>query len=578
MPGSPQPSPPSRSAWAYRSSSGIPCRVPATRAAGSRRPRQPISMPFESAAVAADGLEPFPGSSPARDGTLLGRRPRPWLGVRPRPHAADGPVPPRGGGSTASPSTSGPRRQRRRVAADQRRRVRARRAAAFDVLLARPEVTAARSRGIRWERSGRSSRARRIRGLGPSGVTSAAGGPVPPDPPDVPSRQPADPRRDRLSLAWLTTRVYVRPRGHSVTSVSAISRDRPLPDRSFSSTGTMTGSSRRTTWAGWPLRARSTRQRGRRAGVDLPRPRRAALLAVRVPVGPGRDGPLPRRSPGRAARSSEAATRAEAAAAVRLPDLERATALGREPGGFRSLAGVVSDRFRLPTDADPAADAERSADGMPPLEAAAEPSVEPDAARVGVDRSWMSRKRSAKARHPEVRRSAAAPGRHPGDVDAGRRANSAKNAQRWDFVVVRERTRVGELRRSAGGPATVGAAAAIACHAGPGAAGRRSRSCGTSAERRRRMMLLAWALGIGSCPATVYDQDLARRSSAIPPTAGASTCSRSATRPTRGTHASRHAQAAAAPSTTSSRSAGSDGATASGTCARRSRSRPRASR
>ena len=48
-----------------------------------------------------------------------------------------------------------------------------------------------------------------------------------------------------------------------------------------------------------------------------------------------------------------------------------------------------------------------------------------------------------------------------------------------------------------------------------------------------QMMLVAWDLGVGSCPATVYEPDEARGSSASRRTCTASTSSRSATRPTR---------------------------------------------
>jgi nitroreductase len=104
----------------------------------------------------------------------------------------------------------------------------------------------------------------------------------------------------------------------------------------------------------------------------------------------------------------------------------------------------------------------------------------------------------------------------PGHLDrilrAGRRAGSAKNLQRWDFIVIRDRERLRAL--SAVGPFAAhlaGAAAAVALVTpdprGPEQPLSVMFDLGQAAEN---MMLVAWELGIGSVPATVYDQALAR--------------------------------------------------------------------
>jgi nitroreductase len=97
-------------------------------------------------------------------------------------------------------------------------------------------------------------------------------------------------------------------------------------------------------------------------------------------------------------------------------------------------------------------------------------------------------------------------------VDAGRHAGSSKNEQRWDFVVVEDRDRLrrlAEVGRYAGHLA--GAAAAVALVTPDPSRQGTSLSViwdvGMAAEN---MMLAAWELGIGSCPATVYDQAMAR--------------------------------------------------------------------
>jgi len=105
-------------------------------------------------------------------------------------------------------------------------------------------------------------------------------------------------------------------------------------------------------------------------------------------------------------------------------------------------------------------------------------------------------------------------------VDAGRRAGSSKNLQRWDFVVVRDRARLAEL--AAVGPyaghlagATVAIALVTPDPRVDGVPLSVAFDLGRAAEN---MVLAAWDLGIGSCPATVYEQDLARRILGYPET------------------------------------------------------------
>lgn len=98
-------------------------------------------------------------------------------------------------------------------------------------------------------------------------------------------------------------------------------------------------------------------------------------------------------------------------------------------------------------------------------------------------------------------------------LDAGRHAGSSKNLQRWQFIVVRDRDRLAELAavgHSAGHLA--GGAASIALVTpdprGQDAPLSITFDLGRAAEN---MVLVAWARGVASVPATVYDQDLCRR-------------------------------------------------------------------
>jgi nitroreductase len=98
-------------------------------------------------------------------------------------------------------------------------------------------------------------------------------------------------------------------------------------------------------------------------------------------------------------------------------------------------------------------------------------------------------------------------------LNAGRRAASSKNLQRWQFIVCRDREHLAELAKV--GPWAghlEGAAVGIALVTPDPAAADAPLSVmfdlGMAAEN---MMLVAWELGIGSVPATVYEHDLARR-------------------------------------------------------------------
>ncbi len=98
-------------------------------------------------------------------------------------------------------------------------------------------------------------------------------------------------------------------------------------------------------------------------------------------------------------------------------------------------------------------------------------------------------------------------------LDAGRHAGSSKNLQRWEFVVCHDREHLREL--SVVGPWAghlAGAAVAIALVTpDPAAADAPLSVMFDLGQAAGNMMLVAWEMGIGSVPATVYEHDLARR-------------------------------------------------------------------
>lgn len=97
-------------------------------------------------------------------------------------------------------------------------------------------------------------------------------------------------------------------------------------------------------------------------------------------------------------------------------------------------------------------------------------------------------------------------------LQAGRRAHSSKNQQRWAFVVVRDPERLRAL--STVGPwcgHIAGAAAAVALVTpDPRTAEAPLSVIWDLGGAAAQMMLVAWELGVGSCPATVYEHDRAR--------------------------------------------------------------------
>jgi nitroreductase len=98
-------------------------------------------------------------------------------------------------------------------------------------------------------------------------------------------------------------------------------------------------------------------------------------------------------------------------------------------------------------------------------------------------------------------------------LDAGRRAPSSNNEQRWAFIVVQERDRLTELGRVGMWSSHVGGAAFAVALVTPDADEHwvRESIAFDLGQAAQNMMLEAWDLGIGSCHASVYDPELAQR-------------------------------------------------------------------
>lgn len=95
-------------------------------------------------------------------------------------------------------------------------------------------------------------------------------------------------------------------------------------------------------------------------------------------------------------------------------------------------------------------------------------------------------------------------------LNAGRRAQSSKNSQPWQFVVIRDKEtlkRLSECGQFAGHLA--GAAVGIALVS----EGRNDFDLGQASAN---MQLAAWSLGIGSCIASMWEPDRAKEILGIP--------------------------------------------------------------
>jgi len=99
-------------------------------------------------------------------------------------------------------------------------------------------------------------------------------------------------------------------------------------------------------------------------------------------------------------------------------------------------------------------------------------------------------------------------------LNAGRRAGSSKNQQRWTFIVVHDRERLRELT-AVGRYADhlAGAAVAIALVTPDEKGSTLPWDLGRAAQN---MVLAAWELGMGSAPATVHHHQIAAQLLGLP--------------------------------------------------------------
>ena len=104
-------------------------------------------------------------------------------------------------------------------------------------------------------------------------------------------------------------------------------------------------------------------------------------------------------------------------------------------------------------------------------------------------------------------------------LDAGRRAQSAKNSQPWDFIAITQRETLQVLATTGEWMGHVAGAALCVGLVTPAPEGnaRYPWNMFDAGQAAAYMQLAALELGVGSCPGTIYDEDRARALLGIPP-------------------------------------------------------------
>ena len=101
-------------------------------------------------------------------------------------------------------------------------------------------------------------------------------------------------------------------------------------------------------------------------------------------------------------------------------------------------------------------------------------------------------------------------------LNAGRRSQSSKNEQTWHFIAIRDKTILQALSKCGQWAGHIsGAALAVAILTPDPAA--KFQTMFDAGQAAAYMQLAAWELGIGSCPASIYESEKARQILRFPP-------------------------------------------------------------
>ena len=101
-------------------------------------------------------------------------------------------------------------------------------------------------------------------------------------------------------------------------------------------------------------------------------------------------------------------------------------------------------------------------------------------------------------------------------LNAGRRSQSSKNGQAWQFIAIREPATLAALATCGEWAGHIaGAALAVAILTPDPAA--KFQTMFDAGQAAAYMQLAAWEMGLGSCPASIYEPEKARQILGFPP-------------------------------------------------------------
>jgi nitroreductase len=95
-------------------------------------------------------------------------------------------------------------------------------------------------------------------------------------------------------------------------------------------------------------------------------------------------------------------------------------------------------------------------------------------------------------------------------LNAGRRSQSSKNTQPWRFIAIRDRDRLKALSECGNWAGHLAGAALGVAILTPDP-GEKFQIMFDAGQAAAYMQLAAWELGVGSCPASIYEPDKARQ-------------------------------------------------------------------
>ncbi len=101
-------------------------------------------------------------------------------------------------------------------------------------------------------------------------------------------------------------------------------------------------------------------------------------------------------------------------------------------------------------------------------------------------------------------------------LNAGRRAQSSKNSQPWQFIAITDKAILKQLSECGDWAGHIAGAALAIAILTPDPA-EKFQTMFDAGQAAAYMQLEAWELGVGSCPASIYQPDKARQVLGFPP-------------------------------------------------------------